>query len=114
LGLVLFSPLAGASEGNAPAFSSSAASILDGRPLLGFHTEPENPVVGKRLSFFVSLGSAFDREEPVLDGFLNGTPLRITASSGSLFVANLDPLSEVGSNTLRVDISLLDATKAQH
>lgn len=94
-----------------PAFANEM-EVASERPLLRFHTSPESPKVGERVSLFLQVDSGFDKNEVVLAATLNTSPVNFAQSAPSLWTINFNPFTEVKTHNLHVDIFLRDAKES--
>lgn len=94
--------------------SPANQAILEARPLLRFHLEPQ-AVVGIPITLFVQLETSIQFQEPVMKAFLNGNsnPIEIQPSTESLWNIRFSPFTEVRPHLVTVKLYFRNRSQAE-
>ncbi len=75
--------------------------------------QPEQPKIGERIAAVLQLHTELERKEIAAKFYLGSVPLLVESQSKTLFLANINPFTEVKKDqNLRVEIFTRDAKKA--
>lgn len=95
-----------------PLFASAESNSM--AEIANIQLQPAQPKVGQRISVLLQVKTELERKEIAPRLFLGSVPITLDPQSNKLFLASLNPFSEIKRDqTLRVELYTRDSKKAE-